>query len=144
VTVRPGAAFLPWPLLVYAAGVVVIVAGMVGLSYVLGQRHKERQTAEPYESGVAATGSARLRVSALYYVVAMLFVVFDLEAVFVIAWAVSLRRAGWAGLAGAAVFLGVLLVVLLYEARQGALDYGLRGRDVLRRYREILKSREKT
>jgi len=132
------AGHLAWPFLIYAALVLVIVAGMFILSYVLGQRHREEQTGQPYESGIVSTGSARLRISPLYYVVAMLFVVFDLETVFFIAWAVAVREAGWLGFFGALVFLGVLVAVLVYEIRQGGFDYGLRGKDVLRKYREIL------
>ena len=123
---------LLWPLAVYAAAVLVVVAGMIGISYVLGQRHRERATVEPYESGVPATASARLRVSPRYYVVAMLFVVFDVEAVFIIVWAVSLRETGWPGFLAALAFLAVLV----YEARAGAFDFALKGRDVLRRMRK--------
>ena len=122
-----------WPLVVYAAGVLVVVGGMIGLSYLLGQRHRERATVEPYESGVPATASARLLFSPRYYVVAMLFVVFDVETAFIIVWAVALRPAGWRGFFGAFVFLAVLLAVLAYEWRAGAFDFALKGRDVLRR-----------
>lgn len=124
------------PLLVYAAAVFVLVAGMIALSYVLGQRHREKGTVEPYESGVPATASARLNFSARYYIVAMLFVIFDIEAVFILVWAVSLRETGWTGYLGALAFLGVLLAVLFYEWRGGAFDFALRGKDVLREYRK--------
>lgn len=127
---------LLWPLAVYAAAVLVVVAGMIGISYVLGQRHRERATVEPYESGVPATASARLRVSPRYYVVAMLFVVFDVEAVFIVVWAVSLRETGWPGFLAALAFLAVLMAVLVYEGRAGAFDFALKGRDVLRRMRK--------
>ena len=127
---------LLWPLVVYAAAVLVVVAGMIGISYVLGQRHRERATVEPYESGVPATGSARLRFSPRYYVVAMLFVVFDVETVFIIVWAVSLRETGWPGFLAALAFLAVLLAVLVYEGRAGAFDFALKGRDVLREMRK--------
>jgi NADH-quinone oxidoreductase subunit A len=124
-----------WPLLLYACAVLVIVGGMLGLSHLLGQRHREKETGEPYESGAAATGTARLDFSPRYYVVAMLFVVFDLEAAFIVVWAVAIREAGWMGYAGLAVFVVVLLAVLAYEWRAGALDFALKGRDVLRRYK---------
>ncbi len=127
---------LLWPLAVYAAAVLAVVAGMIGISYVLGQRHRERATVEPYESGVPATASARLRVSPRYYVVAMLFVVFDVEAVFIVVWAVSLRETGWPGFLAALAFLAVLMAVLVYEGRAGAFDFALKGRDVLRRMRK--------
>ena len=129
-----------WPLVVYAAAVFVVVGGMIGLSYVLGQRHKDKDTDAPYESGISATGSARLRFSPRFYVIAMLFVIFDVEAVFIIAWAVSLRRAGWGGYLAMLFFVGVLLSVLVYEIRSGAFDIALKGKDVLRKQREIARS----
>jgi NADH-quinone oxidoreductase subunit A len=113
-----------WPLAVYLAAVVVLVAGMLGLSFLLGQRHAERATGQPYESGVLPTGSAHVRFSAQFYLVAMLFVIFDLEAVFLVAWAVAFRQVGWVGYVGAVAFVGVLGVGLAYEWRMGALDWG--------------------
>ncbi len=113
-----------WPLAVYFGAVVVIVAGMLGLSYLLGQRHAERATGQPYESGVLPTGSAHVRFSAQFYLVAMLFVIFDLEAVFLVAWAVAFRQVGWVGYLGAVVFVGVLGVGLAYEWQVGALEWG--------------------
>jgi NADH-quinone oxidoreductase subunit A len=113
-----------WPLAVYFAAVIVMVAGMLTLSYLLGERHQERATGEPYESGIVSTGSARLRFSAKFYLIAMLFVIFDLEAVFIFAWAVAFRELGWTGYLGALVFIGVLVAALIYEWRVGALDWG--------------------
>ena len=83
-----------WPLLIHAAAVIVIVGGMLGLSHLLGQRHQETSTGEPYESGNIPTGSARLRIPVKYYLVAVFFVIFDLEAAFLFAWAVAIREAG--------------------------------------------------
>ena len=117
------------PLAVFAAAAVFTAGGMIGLSYVLGQRHKDRATGEPYESGIVPTGEARLRLSVKYYLVAMLFVVFDLEAAFLFAWAVAAREAGWAGYVSAAVFIGVLLAALVYLWRAGALEWGAKGRE---------------
>ena len=114
-----------WPLAVYFALVVVTAGGMVGLSYVLGQRLRDRATGQPYESGIAvADDSARRPVSVHYYRVAILFVIFDLEAAFIFAWAVCVRQAGWAGYVEIAVFIAVLLAGLLYVVRQGALNWG--------------------
>jgi NADH-quinone oxidoreductase subunit A len=112
-----------WPLAVYFAAVVLLVAAMLGLSYLLGQRHHERATGEPYESGIVSTGSARLRFSAKFYLIAMLFVIFDLETVFIFAWAVAFRELGWAGYLAILVFIGVLLAALIYEWRIGALEW---------------------
>ncbi len=115
-----------WPLVVYFAAVTIVVGGMLGLSYVLGQRHHERRTGEPYESGIASTGSARLRLSAKFYLVAMLFVIFDLEAVFIFAWAIAYGEVGWVGYGGILFFVGVLVAALVYEWRVGGLDWGPR------------------
>jgi NADH-quinone oxidoreductase subunit A len=115
-----------WPFWVYFAGVLVVVAGMLGVSYVLGQRHQELATNEPYESGMNPTGSARVRLSANFYMVAILFVIFDLEAAFIIAWAVAYREAGWLGYLGMLVFVVILAVALVYEWRLGVLDWGTR------------------
>jgi NADH-quinone oxidoreductase subunit A len=112
-----------WPLVLYFALVVFVVSTMVLLSYVLGQRHNERATADPYESGMPVTGSARVRLSAKFYLVAMFFVIFDLEAVFIFAWAVAAREVGWAGYIEILVFIAVLSAALLYLWRLGALDW---------------------
>ncbi len=74
-----------WPLVAYFGGVLLVVAAMLGISYVLGQRHQERATGDPYEGGMLPTGSARLRVAAPFYLIAMFFLLFDLEAVYLFA-----------------------------------------------------------
>jgi len=112
-----------WPLAVYLVIVLALVVAMLGLSFVLGQRHHERATDFPYESGILSQGSARVRLPAQFYLVAMFFVIFDLEAVFLFAWAVAVREAGWAGYAEAFVFIAVLLATLVYLWRVGALDW---------------------
>ncbi len=113
-----------WPLVVYFASVLVLVGGMMGLSYILGQRHKDRAIdEEPYESGMAPTGSARVRFDVLFYLNAMFFVVFDLETMFVVAWAIGFRQAGWAGYIEILIFIVVLVVALVYLWRMGALDW---------------------
>ncbi len=113
-----------WPFVVYGTAVFLLIAAMLGLSYALGERHKDHARNEPYESGIPATGSARLRLSAKFYLVAMFFVIFDLEAVFIIAWAIGLMELGWAGYIEIAIFIGVLLAALVYLWRLGALDWG--------------------
>jgi NADH-quinone oxidoreductase subunit A len=117
-----------WALLIYAGMVVILAGGMLGLSYVLGERHKDHATDVPYESGIQPTGSARLRLSVKYYLVAMFFVVFDLEAAFIYLWAVSARQAGWLGYIEVVIFIIVLAAALFYLARIGALDWGSEGR----------------
>ncbi len=112
-----------WPVIVYFVAVVLLAAVMIGLSYFLGQRHRERATGLPYESGVASTGTARVRFDIKFYLVAMFFVIFDVEAVFIFAWAVSLKEAGWTGYIEILIFTGVLLAALIYLWKVGGLDW---------------------
>jgi NADH-quinone oxidoreductase subunit A len=118
-----------WPLVVYFVAVILLVAAMLGLSYVLGQRHVDPATGEPYESGIVPTGSARLRLSAGFYLVALFFVIFDLEAVYLFGWAIAFRELGWRGYVEALVFIGILVAALLYLWLQGALDWRTTGRE---------------
>lgn len=111
-----------WPLIVYSGLAVLVTATMLA-SYVLGQRHEEPATGRPYESGIVSEGSARVRLSARFYLVAVFFVVFDLEAVFLFAWAVVAREVGWAGYLEVVIFIGVLMAALVYLWRLGALDW---------------------
>jgi NADH-quinone oxidoreductase subunit A len=113
-----------WPLGVYFIAVVILMVIILALSYVLGERHKEHATDEPYEAGAPIIGSARQRLNARFYLVAMFFVIFDLEAVFIIAWALAARPLGWAGYFEILIFIGVLLAALVYLWRVGALDWG--------------------
>ncbi|HSD64122.1 MAG TPA: NADH-quinone oxidoreductase subunit A [Ignavibacteriaceae bacterium] len=128
-----------WPLLVYATLVILIVGGMVGLSYFLGERHKETQTDTIYESGIKTTGDARIRFPVHFYLVAMFFVIFDLEAAFIISWAIAFRETGWPGYIGVLIFIIILLIVLLYEWRIGALDFGPKGKKIVKLYQNRIK-----
>jgi NADH-quinone oxidoreductase subunit A len=112
-----------WPLLVYFVFVVILVAAVIAVSYLLGQRHSEPATGEPYEGGIVSEGSARVRFSLRYSLVAMFFVVFDLEAVFLFAWAGAARELGWAGYWAILLFVGTLAAALVYIWRIGALDW---------------------
>ncbi|TJY65300.1 NADH-quinone oxidoreductase subunit A [Sinimarinibacterium sp. CAU 1509] len=102
---------------------------MLGLSALLGPRtRRTAATNTPYESGIVASGSTQLRFSAKFYLVAMFFVIFDLEAIFVMTWGAVAREAGWAGYIEVMVFLVILLVALIYLWRTGALDWGPKSR----------------
>ena len=124
-----------WPLLLYAIVVVVLLTAILILSYLLGQHHRDRATNKPYEGGIEQTGSARLRFSAQFYLVAMLFVIFDVEAVFIILWALGFYELGWPGYIGVAIFIGQLVVVLVYEWGIGALNIGTDAKKILKRYK---------
>lgn len=130
---------LLWPMVVYGAIVLSLVALILGLSYVLGQRHNDRATGEPYEGGILSAGSARTRFSSQFYLVAMLFVIFDVETVFILSWAIAFRELGWYGYLGVLVFIVMLAVVLVYEWRNGALDFGPSGSKILAAYKRLLQ-----
>jgi NADH-quinone oxidoreductase subunit A len=117
-----------WVLLVYAIVVIGLVAGMIGVSYFLGQRHLKHATRQPFESGIVSVGYARFRLPIQFYLVAMFFVIFDLEAAFLYAWATAVRAAGWTGYIVMLVFIAALLAALAYLWRAGALDWGPRPR----------------
>ena len=111
-------------LVLYIALVIGLCVVMLGLSWVLGERTRyTRATLDPYESGIVHVGFARYRFSAKFYLMAMFFVIFDLEAVFVYAWAVSARESGWPGYIEMLVFLVILVAGLAYLWRLGALDW---------------------
>ncbi|MGD0230925.1 MAG: NADH-quinone oxidoreductase subunit A [Syntrophorhabdales bacterium] len=114
-----------WPLAVYFGAVLLLAAFMLVSSHLLGQRHMERGTGQPYESGITPTGSAWIHFDVKYYLIAMFFVIFDVESIFVYAWAVALKEAGWPGFAAMATFMGLILAALAYLWRMGALDWAV-------------------
>ena len=117
-----------WAIAAYVTLVFVIIGIMLGASWLLGGRAWGRAKNEPFESGVVGAGSPRLRLSAKFYLVAMFFVIFDVEAVFLFAWAIGLRESGWPGLIEACIFIGILLASLGYLWRIGALEWAPDGR----------------
>ncbi|MCZ2459356.1 MAG: NADH-quinone oxidoreductase subunit A [Chitinophagales bacterium] len=133
-----------WPFLVYGIAVVLLAAFMLVASHFLGERHKEKATDEVFESGIEATGTARVLFPIHFYLIAMFFVIFDLEAVFVVSWAIAVKAIGWAGYFIVLFFIAILIAVLIYEWRIGALDFGPSGKKILKAYHQRIKeSREK-
>lgn len=112
-----------WSFAIFLLGVVGLIAFMLGVSSLLGSKAVGRSKNDPFESGIVPTGGARLRLSAKFYLVAMLFVIFDVEALFLFAWSVSIRESGWAGFVEASIFIAILLAGLVYLWRIGALDW---------------------
>jgi NADH-quinone oxidoreductase subunit A len=112
-----------WSALVYVAGVLGLCSLMLGLSHLLGGRDWGRAKNEPFESGVVGAGSTRMRLSAKFYLVAMFFVIFDVEALFLYAWAISVRESGWAGFIEAFIFIFILAASLVYLWMIGALEW---------------------
>ena len=112
-----------WALGVYFLALLLVIGVILLISWLLGPRHREPATGSPFEGGVLSTGSARVRLSARFYLVAMFFVVFDLEAVFIYSWAVAAQELGWAGYWEIVIFIGVLAGALVYLWRLGALEW---------------------
>lgn len=115
-----------WAFAVYVIGAIAICLTMIGLAALLGGRAYGRTKNKPFESGVDSVGSARLRFSAKFYLVAMFFVIFDVEALYLFAWSVSVRESGWVGFIEATIFIVLLLIGLIYLWRIGALDWSPR------------------
>jgi NADH-quinone oxidoreductase subunit A len=114
---------LIWPAIVYGAIVIVLVTAILVMSHLLGERHSAPLRNDPYESGIRPTGSARLRFGATYYLVAVFFLIFDIEVALIIAWAMSFREVGWVGYIGAALFILTLAVGLVYIWKMRGLDW---------------------
>jgi NADH-quinone oxidoreductase subunit A len=128
-----------WPFLIYATAVFLIAGIMLGLSHVLGEMHKEKLTDQPFESGMPPTGNARLKFSSHFYLIAIFFVIFDLDAVFIMVWAISFRELGIAGFIGIGIFILILIAVLIYEIGIRALDFGPSGKTILKYKKRISK-----
>lgn len=111
------------PVLVHLLVAVVLAGGVLGLHFLVGVRRPTLEKSLPYESGVWPIGDARERVPIRYYVIAMLFILFDVEIVFVYPWAVLIRELGRLGLGEMFAFLGVLILGYLYVLRRGALQW---------------------
>jgi NADH-quinone oxidoreductase subunit A len=99
-------------------------AVMVVLSSLLGPRNPTPEKLAPYECGMPAVGDARERQSVKFYLVAMIFLLFDIEVAFLYPWAIALRDLGWPGLLQILTFFLILLVGYIYVWRKGVLDWG--------------------
>ena len=105
-------------------GVAALVAFAVfGLTTALGPKNMTAEKAIPYESGSETTGARHIRLSIKFYLTAILFVVFDIEAVFLYPWASLFRELGWLGFLEMMLFLAVLGITLVYAWRKGALEW---------------------
>jgi NADH-quinone oxidoreductase subunit A len=103
---------------------VLIFLGLGAVFGSLGARHgKDPEKLSPYECGFEPFEDSRMRFDVRYYLVAILFIVFDLEIAFLFPWAVALKRIGGFGLISMAIFLGILIVGFIYEWKKGALEW---------------------
>lgn len=116
------------PLLLHFVIAFVVAGAIVTLSWLIGQRKVTRAKMSPYECGVAPVGDARERFSVKFYLVAMLFILFDVEAVFLYPWAIILRDLRMFGFWEMLVYVGIVLVGLFYVWKKGVLDWGETGK----------------
>lgn len=112
-----------WSALAFILAAIGLVIFMLAVPRLLGGRSQGTEKEEVFESGVVGAGNARIRMSAKFYLVAIFFVIFDLEALYLYAYSVSVREVGWIGFATAAVFIGILFVGLIYELKLGAMNW---------------------
>jgi NADH-quinone oxidoreductase subunit A len=111
------------PLLIFVLIVLGLLGALVTLSFVLGPNKPYKAKLAPYESGVIVDTPAHRRMSVRFYLTAMLFIIFDVEAVFFYPWAVLLRQLKWFGLIEMLVFMGILGVALAHIWRKGGLEW---------------------
>lgn len=112
-----------FPLLVLFALAGVIVLALLLIAQKVGPKSLNPAKAEPFESGNPPRGDARVRFSVRFYLVAMLFLIFDLEIVFLYPWAILFRQLGVFGLIEMGIFLGILLIGFIYVWKKGALEW---------------------
>ncbi len=112
-----------WSAVAFILAAIGLVVFMLTVPRLLGGRSHGLQKEEVYEAGVVGAGNARIRLSAKFYLVAIFFVIFDLEALYLYAYAVSIRETGWAGFIAAATFIIDLLIGLVYALSLGALNW---------------------
>jgi NADH-quinone oxidoreductase subunit A len=113
--------YLPIAVLVTLATLLALL--VVGIGHLFGPRHPTERKSQPYESGMMPYGPGQRRVPVRFYLVAVLFILFDIETVFLMPWAVVLRELRITGLLQMAVFVVILLVGFFYAWKRGALEW---------------------
>jgi len=128
-----GETFSPWApgvfsLIVYGILVLAFIASQLFLAAWLGEKKPTKEKLRPYECGVIPTGTARLRYPVPFYLVAIFFLIFDVEGAYIFTWAVVYKEAGWPGTLQISFFIVLLLAGLLYIWKNGGLDWRSAGR----------------
>jgi len=111
------------PILIFLLVGLILGSVLFAMGYMLGPHRPDSEKDSPYECGFEAFEDARMKFDVRYYLVAILFIIFDLEIAFFFPWAVALRKIGMVGFWSMMLFLGVLLVGFIYEWRKGALEW---------------------
>jgi NADH-quinone oxidoreductase subunit A len=118
---------------IYSGIAIFLVAVLLLLSWGLGHKTRSRQKQEPYESGILPLDNARLKGPVPFYLVAIFFVIFDVEVLFVASWAVASDRLGWSGYAHVCFFIFILFLGLVHIWKTGGLDWEPRAQRERRR-----------
>jgi NADH-quinone oxidoreductase subunit A len=111
------------PIVIFLAIGSVVGAAALGMGFLLGSHRPDPAKNSPYECGFEAFEDARMKFDVRFYLVAILFIIFDLEIAFLFPWAIVLAEIGLFGLVAMAIFLGILIVGFIYEWRKGALEW---------------------
>ena len=111
-------------LTIFGVLILVFIASQLFVAHWLGEKKKTKEKSRAYESGVIPTGNARLRYPVPFYLVAIFFLLFDVEAAFIFSWAIAFKRLGWAGWLQISFFIVVLLLGLVYIWNKGGLEWG--------------------
>ena len=112
-----------FPVLLQVLIAMAVAGGMIGISYLLGKRVRDRVKDSPYECGIEPTGSARRPFSVKFYLVGMLFILFDIEAIFLYPWAVVYRELRLFAFFEMLIFIALVLAGFFYIWKKGALDW---------------------
>ena len=112
-----------FPILIFLGLAITICCLMLGASYVIAPQNPDSEKLSSYECGFEAFDEARQRFDVRFYLVTLLFIIFDLEVAFLFPWAVSLGNIGLLGFWSMMIFLGILTIGFIYEWRKGALDW---------------------
>jgi NADH-quinone oxidoreductase subunit A len=127
-SISPVGTLSPWEpsifaLTIYAILILAVIASQLFLASWLGERKPSIEKSRPYECGIIPTGSARFRYPVPFYLIAIFFLIFDVEGAYILSWAVTYKDLGWGGWAQMAFFIVVLLLGLLYIWKRGGLDW---------------------
>jgi len=123
------AALSPWEpgifsLILYGILIMALIAVMLFIASWIGEKKPNTEKLRPYESGVIPTGSARLRYPVPFYLVAIFFLIFDVEGAYIFSWAIAWENLGWLGWLQISFFIGVLILGLVYIWKKGGLEWG--------------------
>jgi NADH-quinone oxidoreductase subunit A len=111
------------PILIFIALGILVGLGPIILGFLVAPHRPDSEKLSPYECGFEAFEDTRMRFDVRYYLVAILFIIFDLEIAFLFPWAVVLQEIGWFGFFAMAIFLGILVIGFIYEWKKGALEW---------------------